>query len=88
MCDNHTYVYRRLKSLLLTNIMGIDIKPYYSIATVERAFLDMVYLHKDYYFDNLSALNWEKVFKLLPLYNNKRMERQVNTYYKHYKKER
>ncbi len=85
-CDGHTYVYRKLKAGLLTNSKGVDIKPYYSIATAERAFLDMVYLHKDYYFDNLSALEWEKVFEILPIYQNKRMEQQVDTYYMYYKK--
>ena len=81
ICDGHTYTYRTLKDALLTNIMGIIIKPYYSIATPERAFLDMVYLHKGYYFDNLSALNWPKVYELLPIYHNKRMEKSINTYH-------
>ncbi len=81
ICDGFTYSYRTLKDALLSNVTGITVKPSYSIATPERAFLDMVYLHKGYYFDNLSALNWNKVYELLPLYHNKRMEKNVDTYH-------
>jgi len=56
------------------------------MATPERAFLDVLYLNKDYYFDNLSGLNWEKVFEILPVYEgNKRMERRVKEQYKEFK---
>ena len=81
ICDGHTYTYRTLKDTLLSNITGIEIKPHYSIASPERAFLDMVYLHKGYYFDNLSTLNWDKVFEILPIYGNKRVEINVNKYH-------
>ncbi len=81
MCDGHTYTYRTLRDTLLSNIVGIDIEPHYSIASPERAFLDMVYLHKGYYFDNLSSLHWDKVFEILPIYRNKRMENNVHTYH-------
>ena len=60
-------------------------KDYYSIASKERAFLDVVYLNKDYYFDNLSPLNWDMVFLILPLYENKRMVKKVGEYYKNFK---
>jgi len=55
------------------------------IASLERAFLDRVYRNPDYHFDNLDVLNWEKVFNILPIYNNKEMNKRVNKYYKHYK---
>ena len=32
---------------------------------------------KDYYFDNLRPLNWDKVFELLVIYKNNRMEKKV-----------
>lgn len=53
-CDGHRYTFRTLKGPLLTNRNGIEIYPNYSIATPERAFLDIIYLHKGYHFDNLS----------------------------------
>jgi len=41
-----------------------------NIATPERAFLDMLYLNKDFYFDNLHVLDKKKVAKLIPVYNS------------------
>jgi hypothetical protein len=77
-CDGQKYSFWRIKNEVLTNPEGIIRRENYSIASVERAFLDVLYLHKDYYFDNLSPVNWEKVEKLLPVYGgNKRMEKAV-----------
>ena len=59
-------------------------KDYYSIASKERAFLDVVYLNKDYHFDNLANLNWDKVFEILPIYHNKRLDKKVKEYFKSY----
>ena len=42
----------------------------------------MIYINKNFYFDNLSVLNWDKVFNLLPIYKNKSMNKTVNKYYK------
>ena len=69
--------------MILTNPAGIEIKHAYSIATAERAFLDMLYVHKDYYFDNLHPLNWDAVFQLLPIYGpSKRLEQLVHKLHK------
>ena len=62
----------------MTNSAGIENKKYYSVASPERAFLDILYINKDYYFDNVRSLNWDKIFELLPIYANKRMEKVVN----------
>ena len=82
ICDNQEYVFRKLKSVLLTNSLGIKQKNTYSIATPERAFLDMLYIHTDYYVDNLNPLDWRLVDQLVPIYNNKRMEKLVDFYKK------
>lgn len=84
-CDGEIYEFKKLKGPLLTNLAGITLEHYYSIATPERAFLDILYLHKGYWFDNLSALNWDKVFELLPIYANPRMEKYVHKLYKSFK---
>lgn len=76
----------RMKDYVLTNTAGIEHPDGIATATKERAFLDRIYISKDYYFDNLNALDWNKVFENLPIYNNKRMEKKVNTYFKSYKK--
>jgi hypothetical protein len=81
VCDHQTYTFNRIKSSVLTNPLGIEIKEQYSIASSERAFLDILYCNNDYYFDNLSPLNWKKVYEILPIYNNKRMNKLVDEYY-------
>lgn len=80
--DGQTYSYKRVKDLILTNPVGIEIKDDYSIASPERAFLDVVYSNKDYHFDNLAPLNWKKVFEILSIYDNKRMEKIVKKHHK------
>jgi len=80
--DKQAYSYRKIKESVLTNNAGIEHKDNYSIATSERAFLDVVYLNKNYHFDNLSVLDWNKIFEILPIYSNKRMEKEIKTYQK------
>lgn len=84
-CDGQIFSFKKLKTNVLNNNSGIENKGYYSIASKERAFLDIVYLNKDYHFDNLSPLDWDKVFSILPMYENKRMTKKVNQYYKDFK---
>jgi hypothetical protein len=84
VCDNQIYSYRKIKDLILTDSSGIVNRDECSIATKERAFLDTIYLNKDYHFDNLSPLNWETVFTILPIYNNKSMTRKVQKIYTHF----
>ncbi|OGZ99598.1 MAG: hypothetical protein A3G49_06085 [Candidatus Sungbacteria bacterium RIFCSPLOWO2_12_FULL_41_11] len=82
-CDGQKYSYKKIKDIILTNQIGIESRENYSIASPERAFLDVIYLNKDYHFDNLSALNWEKVREILPIYGgNKRMAKMVKMYHK------
>ena len=81
-CDGQTIAFKRIKDEILTNNAGIEIKDNYSIASAERAFLDVVYLNTDYHFDNLSTLNWDKVNSILPVYGgNKRMGKMVKKYH-------
>ena len=84
-CDGQIFSFKKLKTNILNNNSGIENKGFYSIASKERAFLDIVYLNKDYHFDNLSPLDWDKVFSILPMYENKRMTKKVNQYYKDFK---
>lgn len=75
----------RMKDYVLSNILGIEHEKGIAMATKERAFLDRIYISKDYHFDNLNALDWNKVFEILPIYYNKKMEKRVNDYFKFYK---
>lgn len=88
VCDGQTYQFRKIKDVILTNPAGVENTGERSIATPERAFLDTMYVHSDYHFDNLTPLNWDKVFELLPLYENKRMTKQVHTLHKHFLSEK
>lgn len=74
----------KIKDFVLTDDAGIEHKDNYSIATAERAFLDVLYRSKDYHFDNMGTLNWEKVFELMPIYRNATMEKTVRAYHKNY----
>lgn len=78
--DGQRYSYRKIKDNILTDTTGIEQKDNYAIATPERAFLDVVYLNKNYHFDNLSVLDWDRIFEILPIYSNKRMEKNIKFY--------
>lgn len=79
------FTIRKLKDSVLYNPEGIIQNDNYSIATPERAFLDMIYLFPNYYFDNLKPLNWEKCFELVKIYNNKQLEKRLIKYQKNVK---
>lgn len=82
ICDNQKYSFKTIKTSILTNRTGIENRENYSIASTERAFLDVIYLHKNYHFDNLSPLNWDRVYEILPIYgNNKRIEKMIKMYH-------
>lgn len=74
----------RMKRYVLSNTAGIEHKNGIAMATPERAFLDRVYISKDYHFDNLESLNRDKVFDMLPIYHNKRMEKSIKDYFEGY----
>jgi predicted transcriptional regulator of viral defense system len=84
VCDSQTYSFKKIKDTILTNNAGIENRSTYSVASKERAFLDMLYLNKDYHFDNLAPLNFDKVLALLPIYNNRRMSKTVDLYFKEF----
>lgn len=74
------YSYRKIKDEVLLNSAGIIQKDTFSVASRERAFLDMIYLNKDYYFDNLSDIDWEKCEKLVKIYHNQNLESRLKKY--------
>ena len=78
--DGQTHSYKKIKDAILTDKTGIEVKDNYFIASPERAFLDVVYLNKEYHFDNLINIDWNKVYEILPIYDNKRMEERVKRY--------
>lgn len=79
--------YRQIKDIILTNPRGIERVDGYNIATLERAFLDAVYMYKNYYFDNLRPLDWDKVNELEKIYQSRVLMKRVSEYYKLYKED-
>lgn len=84
--DKNTFTFRKLKDEVLFNPIGVLNKSGYSIATTERAFLDMIYLFPNYYFDNLKSINWDKCNELVKIYNNKELTKRLAKYRKNYAK--
>lgn len=82
--DKYTFTFRKLKDAVLFNPAGIINKDNYSIATAERAFLDMIYLFPDYYFDNLKSIDWDKCSEIVKIYNNKQLIKRLLKYKKTY----
>lgn len=81
LCKPHQFVLRRMNESILTNPLGIELDKEYAIASTERALLDTLYLNKGYHFDNLNGIDWDKVFELLSVYNNRRLHREARTLY-------
>lgn len=86
-CAGLEIFYRRIKDEILTNSRGLERKGAYFIASKERAFLDAVFVYKDYYFDSLSVLNWDTVFDLIKIYKSKVLEKRISQYFKIYKEQ-
>lgn len=76
------FIYKKIKDEILFNISGIINTGTYFIASKERAFLDAVYLYKDYYFDNLAQIDWNKVEGLLPVYKTAALNKRIEGYKK------
>lgn len=80
--DKQPYIFKKIKKQALTNTLGIQTEGNYAIASAERAFLDILYLNKNYHFDNLSSLDWDKCYEIVSLYNNQALIKRLNHYYK------
>ena len=76
--EDKTFIYRKIKGEIIANTKGI-IRQFdqVNIASAERAFLDLLYLNKNYYFDNINPLNKTKVYDLLPIYMSKALTGRV-----------
>ena len=76
ICDDLTIQYRKTRDYILTNKAGIVNTETYFEATLERAFLDALFLYRDYHFDNLGPIDFTKAAELLPIYENKTLNRR------------
>ncbi|MBU0649333.1 hypothetical protein KJ969_04540 [Patescibacteria group bacterium] len=83
-CGKNIFVYKKIKDIVLYNKAGLMDRGVYWSASAERAFLDMIYLAPNYFFDNLRPLDWDKCFDLAKIYQNKQLISRLNKYYKEY----
>lgn len=72
-----SFEYYKLKDKALLNPLGIDNKDGFVAASVERAVCDRLYFSPGYYFDNVRKIDADKLLQLAPIYENKRLERDV-----------
>jgi hypothetical protein len=76
--DNKHLSYRKIKDSILVNPTGLTQKEgIINIASPERAFLDLLYLESQFYFDKTDMLDPGLVFKILPIYESKALTRRV-----------
>lgn len=78
------FVFHKLKDSILSNPLWLKNNWKYLIASKERAICDRLYLSKNYYFDNLSEIDFEKLEEISKIYNNKRLVLEINKLIKKY----
>jgi hypothetical protein len=83
LCDNQKYIFKKIKDEVLVNNLGIERKENYFIAAKERAFLDALYLYKNYHFDNLKPLNWNLCFEIALIYKSRELIKLLKSYARH-----
>lgn len=74
------FVYRKIRDEILFCKEGILTEGVYCVASKERAFLDVVYLFKNYSFDNLRPIDWKKVDALATIYKSKALLCRMKEY--------
>ncbi|EKE28357.1 MAG: hypothetical protein ACD_3C00071G0007 [uncultured bacterium (gcode 4)] len=68
----------KMKKSILLNPIWIIQAWNYSIASKERAICDKIYLSKNYYFDDLSSIDFKNLEDISKIYN-KRVEKEINS---------
>ena len=75
--DSRQFRYRRIRENILINKEGVELREGYAIATKERAFLDVLYLYKNYYFDNLDVLDKDIIREMMNIYRSNTLKERV-----------
>jgi len=82
--NNRAFRFRKIRGEVLVNTTGINRQPdHVNIASAERAFLDLLYLNTEYYFDNLNPLDKKSLFNLLSMYQSKTLYERVEKILQH-----
>jgi hypothetical protein len=81
--DDRTFLFHKVKGEILVNTAGIIRHDnHVNVASAERAFLDLMYLNTEYYFDNLNPLSKKTLYKLLPIYQSNALTNRVKRIFK------
>lgn len=72
--------YKKMKNEILMNPTGIEYDDYFPQATLERAFLDKIYIYGQRHFDNLKPIDFDKCYKLLPIYEGRIKKEDLKSY--------
>ena len=72
--------YKKIKDEILNDPAGIEYTNYFPEATVERAFLDTVYIYGQRGFDNLKPIDFEKCQNMLSIYGGKITIKDLKSY--------
>jgi len=75
--DWRKIIFKVIKKEIRENFEWIDSDKWYLIASKYRAILDTIYLYKDFFFDNLDDIDWEKLEELMNIYNSKILEKRI-----------
>ena len=76
--DGYELKYRKIKNDILYNAAGITVNDNgISIASPERAFLDILYLDQEFHFDSTHNLNLQIVLSLLSIYQSDQLSKRV-----------
>ena len=75
--DGNVISYRKIRDSVLVNDAGIEQKQNVNIATPERALLDMMYLNKNCFFDNLNGIDRTRTETILNIYNSQALRQRV-----------
>ncbi len=65
------FSFNKIKDNILLNPIWLNYNWKYIIATKERAICDRLYLSKNYYFDNLTEVDFDKLEKISEIYNKR-----------------
>jgi len=81
--NGHELKYRKIKNDILYNTTGMMMDDNgITSATPERAFLDILYLSKEFHFDSIHNLNRQIVHSLLSIYKSEQLSERVKYLFK------
>lgn len=75
--------YKKVKLDILNNPLGVMYENNYPEATIERAFLDTIYIYGKRHFDNLGPIDFEKCDSMLSIYQNVITKKDLKSYAQH-----